>query len=312
MYSKFKILLILALVIGACSKKAEEEPTPSSTTTTSTSTTGTVYSNDFCGKYKMTAKDSAQSTNGADAPTNPEFKDILTTPDQHSFVVLFTGLWCSPCGMYAVRPMDSLANLGLKNIHFISAQINDSLSANDELNGYFSSMYGITSYPGFSDAGGLYHQSPLWQNALSFAKYRRDNIIPKAGVGLKAKICGTDILVKAKVKMYADYPDSLKIQLLLVEDNIYANQAYYPNAKIMKHTRVIRTSVIPGSLLAGTNVMLKELPAKSGEEFHFKYKYAIKNIPGINTKNLRVLAIVWNSTNFVLTEFVNCNEAVVE
>ena len=245
----------------------------------------------------------------------------VTTYTRKAYVEDFTGTWCIWCPLMSYTLEQKKTQHGAKLI-FVGMHYGPNSNYFDPFHstGFSPLMdkYGINAFPtGLVNRQTIVSSSTLASN-IDFA-VAADSYV---GIKMETTLSGTDCNLKTTVRFGSDFKTkTIKLVLMLVEDDLKANQAnglagnasyqthpYYSAGNPMvnyTHNGVFRrvvSSSIEGDVIPSANTVI-------GGEY---VKTTLVNVTGIAAGKGKIVALVINDTGSATsTQVLNAQEVVV-
>ena len=242
-----------------------------------------------------TTTNNAPVSNGKLSSSDAAYSDMTVKPKLNALVVNVTGLWCHVCGTSGIKGFEDAVNTDPTAINGLSLQITDALSTpvGNDLIKYFYPAKGVPSFgineknngnyiPNGSSVLGLTSETSSGAVAVSFTK------------------SGGYLNIRTKTKFYSAKTGDYKLIVLVLENNLRANQVTDAGNINMNHNYVLRAGATgyngDAINVSGTNIA-------AGDEFGKTYK--VKMADSWDQSNLSVLAIITQNDGSKIYEMTN-------
>jgi len=239
------------------------------------------------------------STGGKLSPSDTIYSDMTVKPKHNALVVNVTGLWCHVCGTVGIKGFEDAINTDPTSINGLSLQISDALSTSvgNDMIKYFYPAKGVPSFGINEKNNGNY--IPNGNSVLGLT-----SSTSSGAVAVSFTKSGGYLNIRTKTKFYSAKTGDYKLIVLVLENNLQANQVTDAGTINMKHNYVLRAGAtgFNGDAInvSGTNIA-------AGDEFGKTYK--LKMADSWDQSNLSVLAIITQNDGSKIYEMTNSTMA---
>ncbi len=224
--------------------------------------------------------------------------ESFTVAKQHNPNFFYFGAtWCSYCGSNGKPVAEGLyGKPKYKDAGFIFYHLNDEFSTPQA--NTLSAVLGVTGYPTVSIDGGNYGFSSNKEQDMSYKEGyldRQSSVSPLCNTQIKASTTSNSIDIEYKTKFWESTTDSIYVNIVAVESNLYAvQQGQSGNAHQNIHDFVYRAQTT-------TKLFGDFVTAKAEKDQIFKKTAKIAYNPLWKKENMHLIAVVWRKNTFFYT-----------